>query len=322
MGVYTELTVQSANYHLLATFHGQFHVDGSLCPLSCSNLGTCNQGYCDCGVKYTGAYCQYNVTQVYLNQNIAFNLQTTERLIELVTTGGKSTLEVEVTAATTTVTMAILEASLTGYLVPSPDYASQTYTLHPGDTSVSIPLKRSPPVYISIAGESKGEVTFRFSSPKGDSHSDSSTDTSRLVYIIVGVSAPVTLVMAFLSVIILCYVRNHRRRSQPVEASPVLSLNPKKEIALLGLNFISSETPFHAIDCQFGDVCPVCLEGFEKDTLVRMLPCRHVYHSECLVNLACIQQVCCICKQTFDRKLDQSMTTLGDFTRLERDMSP
>jgi hypothetical protein len=32
----------------------------------------------------------------------------------------------------------------------------------------------------------------------------------------------------------------------------------------------------------FNDCCSVCLDDFEENNLVRSLPCRHVFHSQCI----------------------------------------
>lgn len=137
-----------------------------------------------------------------------------------------------------------------------------------------------------------------------------------------GITAPAAFVFTLLSLLLLCYCRIRRQNHQNTDPSPILPLTHQKEMTLLALNFISSDIQFQAISSHYGDICPVCLEPYEKETRVRQLPCGHVYHGECLVNLACRQQVCCVCKQTFEKKLDQSMTTLGDFSRIEREVSP
>ena len=32
---------------------------------------------------------------------------------------------------------------------------------------------------------------------------------------------------------------------------------------------------------QLNQVCPICLDGFAGEIMVQVLPCNHVYHSEC-----------------------------------------
>ena len=30
-------------------------------------------------------------------------------------------------------------------------------------------------------------------------------------------------------------------------------------------------------------LCPVCLENFQKDTVIYKLPCKHIFHQKCLI---------------------------------------
>lgn len=47
------------------------------------------------------------------------------------------------------------------------------------------------------------------------------------------------------------------------------------------------------------DVCPICLEEFEKDSLCRVLECRHLFHMLCIdewLYKACV--MCPMCQKT------------------------
>jgi len=318
VGVYTELIPSGSNYRLRATFHGSFHTDGSVCPQSCLSHGKCSAGKCECAAGWTGAYCLFKVTTVELGKEVTVLLEGETLAVQ---TQALTAVQVELVQVSAEFQMAILEGPRTDYAVPSEDYVSYRGNFDEESGDFALVLTRSPPLYVSVQRPTEGPVTLRFSKVEGTAHLDSSADNSKLI-LVVGISAPAALVFTVLSLMLICYCRVRHQSHQNTDPSPVLPLTHQKEMTLLALNFISSDVQFQAISCQYSDICPVCLEAFEPDTRVRQLPCGHVYHGDCLVNLACRQQICCVCKQTFERKLDQSMTTLGDFSRIERDMSP
>lgn len=313
--MYTELIPSGGNYRLKGTFHGISHIDGTICPKSCSSHGKCSTGKCQCAAGWAGAYCLFPVKTVELNQAVTVQRQD----VLAVQTQGLTAVKVEFVQASTELQLAVLESPGTSYELPSEDYASYRGKFDEESEDFELLLTRYSPLYISV--QTNDPVTLRFSKAEGTSYLDSSADNSKLI-LIVGISAPIALVFTILSLMLLCYCRVRHQNSQNTDPSPVLPLTHQKEMTLLALNFLSAEVQFQAISCQYSDICPVCLEAFEKETKVRQLPCGHVYHADCLVNLACRQQICCVCKQTFEKKLDQSMTTLGDFSRIERDMSP
>ena len=45
-------------------------------------------------------------------------------------------------------------------------------------------------------------------------------------------------------------------------------------------------------------VCAVCLEEFEENDAVKVLPCRHHFHTPCVDTWLRIRNVCPLCKQT------------------------
>lgn len=47
--------------------------------------------------------------------------------------------------------------------------------------------------------------------------------------------------------------------------------------------------------------CHVCMEDFQLQEVVRSLPCRHMYHGDCIVPWLELHGTCPICRQTIDR---------------------
>ena len=51
--------------------------------------------------------------------------------------------------------------------------------------------------------------------------------------------------------------------------------------------------------------CPICVDDFAKDTEVKMTPCKHVFHNDCLfewINTKLDKPDCPFCRTLF--KLD------------------
>ncbi|KAH9523250.1 hypothetical protein Btru_066208 [Bulinus truncatus] len=44
------------------------------------------------------------------------------------------------------------------------------------------------------------------------------------------------------------------------------------------------------------DQCPVCIEAYKAHDVIRMLPCRHVFHKSCVDPWLLDQRSCPMCK--------------------------
>ena len=42
--------------------------------------------------------------------------------------------------------------------------------------------------------------------------------------------------------------------------------------------------------------CIICMEGFNENELVKQLPCRHIFHTDCINHWLCQQKNCPFCK--------------------------
>ncbi|KAI3810359.1 hypothetical protein L1987_19971 [Smallanthus sonchifolius] len=89
---------------------------------------------------------------------------------------------------------------------------------------------------------------------------------------------------------------NHQRT--PVEANSVLSEeespgSPQTTISVIEALPLVSLTPSHLVNDSH---CPVCKDEFEVGGEVKELPCKHFYHSDCIIPWLSIHDTCPVCR--------------------------
>lgn len=59
--------------------------------------------------------------------------------------------------------------------------------------------------------------------------------------------------------------------------------------------------------------CPICISDFSSPDEVMQLPCKHVFHTECISEWACISQLCPVCRDNIviaASKLEEGLDTV------------
>lgn len=301
-------------YQLTARFHGQSYADGALCPNDCSSHGKCSEGKCACQHNWGGVDCSFAVLTTALGRTYHFDLAETRIVLDFVD-GSSQALDVQLLGSGQ-LALCYLEGPDGRSLVPGSEYWTLCKQLNSSITATEISTSTSRPVYLSCSASHKGTVAL-YVSASSTSHTDSvpAKDPSKFV-ILVGTLVPVGFVglVIFGSVAYWKLCKNGARRQGRITAnssSAQAQREPSK--TLVDLDLISSLLLYSTVTVRYSIDCAVCLDSFTPDTAVRQLLCGHVYHSECLSSLAARQQLCCVCKQEFDRKCDVSiLTTHGE----------
>ncbi|KAI3675913.1 hypothetical protein L1987_85509 [Smallanthus sonchifolius] len=84
----------------------------------------------------------------------------------------------------------------------------------------------------------------------------------------------------------------------PVEANNILNeeespVSPQTTISVIETLPLVSLTPSHLVNDSH---CPVCKDEFEVGGEVKELPCKHFYHSDCIIPWLSIHDTCPVCR--------------------------
>ena len=70
---------------------------------------------------------------------------------------------------------------------------------------------------------------------------------------------------------------------------------------------VKAETPGRLLPrfcCPTNSSCPICLEDYKKDEKLRLLPCGHAYHTDCILPWLTTKSACCpLCKKCLHSEL-------------------
>ena len=82
---------------------------------------------------------------------------------------------------------------------------------------------------------------------------------------------------------------------------------PASKAAIESMPLIKIAATHVSVDSQ----CAVCMEQFELDSDAREMPCKHIYHSDCILSWLSIRNSCPVCRHELPTELRGSNSGRG-----------
>lgn len=183
--------------------------------------------------------------------------------------------------------------------------------------ALSLDLQTNCEVYFSMYNAGFGlQVSLQSSVSEAGSQSGGGKMDTNLP-LIAGIGG--FFAVAVIGVIVGCVVftcrRRNLRRARVQEAVEVHGIAQEKVDMMYPQRRYSQLATF-----RLSDTCSVCLERFKASSDVRVLPCKHVYHTSCIDlwfhdNHVLFPQICCLCKQDCQHFTEESEVETSMFDK-------
>ena len=301
----------------------------AFCPSDCSDQGTCQGGKCSCRPGFLGIDCRIPAL-VITKGSVTTTMQSSQW--QLATLQGQP--NGNISSARVTVTAQASSNSLDLHMYMSsaePGYMLNSGDLFPGDRynqakrvmdvsgvmALSLDMQCNCEVYFSIYNAGFGLQVSLQTSVSEPEQEEASSEMGTNLPLIAGIGG--FFAVAVLGVIVGCVVfvckRRTRRIAREQEAVEERGIPQKKVEAMYPQRRFSQLAAFH-----LSDTCSVCLERFKASSDIRVLSCKHVYHTPCIDlwfrdNHVLDIQVCCLCKQDCQHFTEESEVETGMFDR-------
>ncbi|CAG9329097.1 unnamed protein product [Blepharisma stoltei] len=293
VGVYLKTSIEIAYTITALQFVSQ------PCINNCTGNGLCAKGKCNCNSGNIGKDCQ--VVSKVLDVNDSQNISTepgsityadygeidskTGENIDVIIHSYDSPITVcvkpsQINWTTTLPSKSVCRIRLNGtdikYTISSDDYMTYFAIINTDSNIANL--------QIMLIGSSSG-------------------DSSKEIIFISLITVCSAVVLGWISFAIY----KTRKRFQVISYRSENYLNRALEIKDIENHF--PEKQIRQIDIDKGSIsCPICLDNFNLDDIVRELLCDHIYHKKCIDEWFATKTYCCLCKREYKNAENLDLT--------------
>ena len=288
-----ERPIQGASVLLEALGHSNRHTDGELCPLDCSQHGTCSVGVCRCELPWADQDCNLKISYLELGQN--YDLIVPPGTYRFFSTlySQQNTLQLSLNRLQSNARVFVSF----GYSNQPPTMLNQNAAQQLDSASPSLQLYFDPSVMgpfgllLSVRASdssSQAAVSIQFQ--------QAGTAASSNLYVILGVLlGGGALFLSCCLVCLRCVCRRRRTRHQVARVQ--VYQNWSQSVEQEKVLFEPSNVEF---DPGAPQDCTICLDLLGVNRPVTELPCKHVFHTACINAWFEKQNFCCVCKHVYE----------------------
>jgi len=288
-----ERPVQGAHVLLEAVGHSKSHTDGELCPLDCSQHGTCAAGVCQCEMPWADQGCNLKVAYLELGQNYDLIVPPSTYRFFSTRYSQQSTLQLSLSRLQSDVRLFVSF----GYSNQAPTLLNQNAAQQLDNASPSLQLYFDPSamgpfgLLLSVrASDSSTQAVVSLHFEQAGASASSN------LYVILGVLLGAgALFLSCCLVCLRCVCRRRRTRRQGARVQVYQSWSQSVE-----QEKILFEPSVVEFDPGAPQDCTICLDVLGLSKPVTELPCKHIFHTACINAWFEKQNFCCVCKHVYE----------------------
>jgi len=114
----------------------------------------------------------------------------------------------------------------------------------------------------------------------------------------------------------LSFSHQHRRIMLATVQPPRLPNRQQQGAPPDTINFLETRTYGDVLGKVYQRECAICLEAWEPSDRVKVMPCQHAFHEECLASWLRRANTCAICRLDIVSKLKEDHSSI--FTRTSK----
>lgn len=265
---------------------------GELCPLGCSQHGSCFMGVCQCTQARTEQACSLKVAYLELGQNYDIIVPPGTYRFFTTSYSSRSTFQLSLQREQSDAQLFIS----TGHS-QNPPTAFENNAFHQLDsTTPSLLLYFNP----ATIGQFGLLFSLRSSDPSVQAvvslcFQQAGVASSKNIYVLIGaLLGGGALFISCCLVCLKCLYRRRRIRHRGARVHVFQEWNQS-----IDQEKILFEPSKVELDPNAPQDCTICLDGLSTSQPVTELPCKHMFHTACINTWFERQNFCCVCKHNY-----------------------